>query len=310
MSDAQKHIPVLLKETLNFLNPQPNQNFIDCTVGGGGHSQAILSHIAPRGKLLGIDKDKAAIEKAEKNLKKYESRYILIRDNFVNLKNIVSEYKFFNVDGILFDLGISSIQLSDKRRGFSFLFDAPLDMRMDQRNILTASDIINNWEEVDLIKIFRDYGEERYARKIAQAIADLRAKNPITRSLQLVEIITKIKPHNRRIHPATKVFQALRIAVNNELENLKNILPDCLSILEKGGKIAVISFHSKEDRIVKDFFRKESKDCICPPKTLVCRCKHKAKLKIITKKPITTTNKEIKQNLKSRSAKLRVAQKV
>ncbi len=309
MIDIQKHEPVLLNETLKFLDPQPNQNFIDCTIGGGGHSKAILSLSVPNGRILGIDKDKMAIENAEDNLKKYKSRYMLVKENFVNLKKIVLKYKFFDVDGILLDLGMSTIQLSDDKRGFSFIKDAPLDMRMDQEGKLTAANIVNKWSEVDLIKIFKDYGEERYARKIAKAIVSKREKETITGSLQLVEIIKEVKFYDRK-HPATKVFQALRIAVNEELNNLKNVLPDCLSILKSKGKITVISFHSMEDRIVKSFFKKESIDCICPPKTLVCRCGHKAKLKILTKKPITATNQEIEQNPKSRSAKLRVAEKI
>lgn len=284
------HKPVLLKEVIDYLNPQPNQNFIDCTIGGGGHSKVILEKIKPSGKILGIDLNREALE----NLKDLNN-LILIQDNFSNLKSIVEKNNFYPVNGILLDLGFSSDLLENSGRGFSFLRDEPLDMRFGLRNDLTVEKIINQYQEEDLIKIFKEYGEERFSKRIAEEIIKERKKNNIKTTLQLVEIIKRVVPsyyQHSRIHFATRIFQALRIEVNNELNNLKKVLPKAIEILQPKGRIVVISFHSLEDRIVKRFF-KEKKD-----------------LKILTKKPITPSLEEIQENPRSRSAKLRAAEKI
>ncbi|MBD3359527.1 MAG: 16S rRNA (cytosine(1402)-N(4))-methyltransferase RsmH [Candidatus Buchananbacteria bacterium] len=307
-----EHKPVLLDEVVEYLKPQPNQNFIDCTVGGGGHAKAILQKTGPNGKLLGIDLDIQAIEAAKQNLQEFKDRIILINDNYQNLKQILYDTGFNKINGILLDLGLSSYQIQAKTRGFSFKGDSFLDMRFGETE-QTAADIINKYKEADLIRIFKEYGEERYAKQIAQEIVDLRKKQPITKTNQLVDIIEKVyknKPKPKKIHVATKVFQALRIEVNNELANLKKILPQALEALFKNGRLVVISFHSLEDKIVKEFFKKESKDCLCPPQIPVCVCEHKAQLKILTKKVVKPSQTEIMKNPRSRSAKLRAVVKI
>lgn len=291
------HIPVLLKEVIEYLNPQPNENFIDATIGEGGHSLAILKKIAPQGKVLGVELD-SAIYETVKNKLKNEKRLILVNDSYVNIKKIVKEKQFQPVNGILFDLGMCSWQIDESKRGFSYLKDEPLDMRFSPKNILTAAEIVNFWKIEDLEKILRDYGEEKYARRIALAIKEDRRKKRIVGTQELVEILKKALPKNYdnyRLHPAVRTFQALRIAVNNELENLKMGLILASEILAPQGKIVVISFHSLEDRIVKFFFRDNAKQNT---------------LKILTKKPITSSQEEIKNNIRSRSAKLRAALKI
>lgn len=296
------HTPVLLKEIIHFLNPRPNSNFIDCTLGGGGHSKEILEKIGPDGKLLGIDLDPKAIENFQQYVdgKGLRKRVILINDNFIELSDIVRKNVFRPVNGILFDLGFSSDELETSGRGFSFLKNEPLDMRFGSQEA-TAADIVNNFELEELARIFREYGEEKDARKVARAIGEARRKTKIKTTEDLVSLIaiakfgsSNIYPHHR-IHPATKVFQALRIAVNRELENLEKALSQAIEILEPKGRIAVVSFHSLEDRIVKVFFREQ---------------KQKGIVNILTKKPIVPSLEEIKINSRSRSAKLRVAEKV
>lgn len=282
------HIPVLQKEVLQYLSPKPNENFIDCTFGGGGHSADILKKISPRGKILAIDWSPEMTEKvSNKNL-------ILICDNFSNLKEIVKKTKFTKVSGILFDLGMSSWHLAESGRGFSFQKREPLDMRYSLRNQLTAEKIVNYWSKFDIEKILREYGEEDFAREIAEEIIKERKSKQIKTTSQLVEIIKKAVPKRylrQRIHFVTRTFQALRIAVNDELNNLKEALPQAMEILKTGGRLVIISFHSLEDRIVKNFLKDES-------------------LKILTKKPIIPSLKEIRINPRSRSAKLRAAQKL
>jgi 16S rRNA (cytosine1402-N4)-methyltransferase len=307
-----KHESVLPKEVVEYLAPKPNENFIDCTLGGGGHAQAILSLTGPDGKLLGIDLDPEAIKAAKAKLQKYGERAVLINDNFKNLKKIIYDAGgFTQINGILLDLGLSSYELEDETRGFSFRGSAFLDMRFGASE-KTAAYIVNQYKEENLTRIFKDYGEERYAKLIAREIVKERKVQPIRTTEQLVKIIEKVYPHNpkSKIHPATKVFQALRIEVNHELENLQEILPQAMDLLVKGGRLVVISFHSLEDRIVKDFFKNEAKGCICPPKLPVCVCNHKPTLKILTKKIITPSLGEIKNNPRSRSAKLRAAIKL
>lgn len=295
------HIPVLLKEVIEYLNPKSRDNFIDCTINGGGHSLAILEKIAPDGKILGIDLDSGAIENLELRIEngEFKKRLILVNDNFVNLENIVKENNFGSVAGILVDLGMSSNQIEESGRGFSFMRDEFLDMRLGPgKNDLTAAEIINRWREADLAGIFYEYGEERFSRRIAEKIIEERRKNKIETTFQLIEIIKKAVPvrfHHSRIHFATRVFQALRIAVNGELDNLKNVLPQMLDILKSGGRGAVISFHSLEDRIAKNFIRDEFK---------------KGDIKILTKKPVVASQEEINENPRARSAKLRVFEKI
>jgi|TARA_B100001971_G_scaffold214512_1_gene252357 16S rRNA (cytosine1402-N4)-methyltransferase len=286
------HIPVLQKEVLQYLNPKPNKNFIDCTFGGGGHADNVLERIGPKGKILGIDRDSEILNGAE-----LKDRIIFVCDNFVNLKDIVKKEKFGPVQGILFDLGYCSWHLEKSERGFSFLINESLDMRYDPQSILTAEKIINSWPEKEIETILRELGEERFAKRIARGIISQRTVNPIKTTFQLIEAIKKAVPfwyQRKKIHFATKTFQALRITVNNELDNLKEALPQALEILEPGGRLVVISFHSLEDRIIKNFFKSLAKE---------------GSLKILTKKPVIPTLKELKVNPRSRSAKLRAAQK-
>jgi 16S rRNA (cytosine1402-N4)-methyltransferase len=290
------HIPALQKEILKYLEPEPNQNFIDATVGEGGHALAILERVSPSGKVLGIDWSPEIIENCKLKIRSFKKRVILICDNFVNLKEIVKREKFLAVSGILFDLGMSSWHLKESGRGFSFLKNEPLDMRYSPQNLLTAEKIVNYWSKSEIEKILREYGEEQFARKIAEKIIETRTK-PIKTTFQLVAVIKKAVPskyQHRKIHFATRTFQALRITVNDELNNLEKALPQALAILKPEGRLAIISFHSLEDRIVKKFFRKQDS----------------TSLKILTKKPIRPEKKEIKINPRARSAKLRAAIKM
>jgi len=294
------HIPVLQKEVLQHLNPKPNQNFIDCTIGEAGHTLAILEKILPHGKVLGIDWSSELIKSLEFKVKslKLSRRVILVCDNFSNLKEIVEREKFRLVQGILFDLGMSSWHLEESGRGFSFLRKEPLDMRYNSQNPLTAEKIVNYWSESEIEKILREYGEERFFGKIAKEIIKERKAKPIKNTSQLIEVLKRAIPfryQHRKIHFATKTFQALRIAVNEELKNLKEVLPQALEILMPGGSLVIISFHSLEDRIVKNFFRNQAKEGL---------------LKILTKKPIRPKEEEIKINPRSRSAKLRAILKI
>lgn len=312
------HIPVLLKEVIEVIDPKPGENLVDGTVGGGGHSETILEKTSPSGKLLGIDLDSEAIIASKRKLEKYSERIILKKGNFVNFSELTKEYNFHPINIFFLDLGISSQQLNNEALGISFLKNTPLDMRMGgynykTNNKKTAERIINDFNEERIIAILKNYGEERHAKSIVSEIVRERKIKKIVNTEQLVDIISKAVPKrykNQRIHFATKTFQALRIAVNDELENLEKVLPRILENMEVGGRIAIISFHSLEDRIVKQFFRKESKDCICDSETPVCVCNHKKRLEIITKKPIIASEEEISKNPRSRSAKLRVAKKV
>ncbi|MFH1036509.1 MAG: 16S rRNA (cytosine(1402)-N(4))-methyltransferase RsmH [Patescibacteria group bacterium] len=291
------HIPVLQKEVIEYLDPKPNENFIDCTVGGGGHASAILERTGPKGKLLGIDWDAGQIKNLKPKFKNFGKRTVLINDNYANLKKIVSGQKFGKASGILLDLGFSSWHMEESERGFSFSKREPLDMRYDLQNPLTAEKIINYWSEADLEKIFREYGEEQFSKQIAKSVIDARRVITIENTLQLVEIIKKAVPagyQHGKIHFATKTFQALRIAVNGELDNLEKVLPQILEILKTKGRIVIISFHSLEDRIVKNFYNNQAKEGL---------------LEILTKKPVQPGNEEITINPRARSAKLRAAQK-
>ncbi len=293
----QEHIPVLLNEVMQYLNPQPNQNFVDCTFGFGGHSKAILEKIKPNGRVLGIEWDGEKL-KAKNEKIKIEQRLLVVNNSYTNLKNIIDRESFRPVNGILLDLGISSWEIDGSGKGFSFQKNEPLDMRFSKNQDLTAKEIVNNYTEQELGKIFQEYGQERFAKNIASNIVQVRKDHFIETTDQLVEIIRKSFPKSYKFgkaHFATRTFQALRIAVNTELDNLKNVLPQAIDVLEKNGRVAVISFHSLEDAIVKKFFKEQAKN---------------NKLQIITKKPITASLEEIKINPKARSAKLRVAIKL
>jgi len=300
------HIPVLLNEAVEALQAQPGGRFIDCTIGSGGHAAAILESILPQGKLLGIDADPEAIRANKARFNNYSETVILVNDNFVNLKTICSKYKFYPVDGILFDLGVSSRQLDTAQRGFSFRREAPLDMRFGSEQRLTAADIINTFPEQELAHIIKEYGEEHHSRRIAQHIVQNRS---ITSTVQLAQVVEQaLGRKHTKIHPATKTFMALRIAVNKELDNLKTALKQTIDLLRFQGRLVVISYHSLEDRIVKEFMRHEASSCICPPETIVCRCGHVPTLKLISRKVIRPTLLEIESNPRSRSAKMRVAE--
>lgn len=313
-----KHIPVMLKEAVEYLEPERGGYFIDCTLGGGGYTMEIAEKVGWEGKVLAVDLDEMAIKNLKfKILNLKLDNIILVKDNFRNLFKIVEnsfENKDIKFDGIVFDLGLSSAQLQDRERGFSFQFDAPLDMAFGQtarqRDSETAKSIVNNFSQEELVKIIREYGEERFAGRIARAIVGYRKLKPVETTGQLVEIISRAVPgfyRNKRIHFATRTFQALRIAANKELENLEEALPQAVKLLKQGGRIVVVSYHSLEDRIVKNFFRKESKDCLCPPEFSVCQCGHRAKLRILTAKPVRPATDEIQKNPSARSAKLRAA---
>ena len=301
------HIPVLVEETIQALAVQPGGRYIDCTLGGGGHTVAILEHSSPGGQLLGIDADPEAIKAARQRLRAYSDSILLINDNFVNLKSICYKYDFLPLHGILFDLGLSSLQLNGNGRGFSFKHRAPLDMRLNPDQELTAAYIVNTYPEAELARLIRTYGEERYSRQIARRIVQER---PIKTTLELARAIERVVKKRSKIHPATKTFQALRIAVNQELEHLELALKQAVDLLGFEGRLVVISYHSLEDRIVKQFMQRESKDCICPPGTPTCVCGHTASLRLIKKRVITPSPEEVQSNPRSHSARLRVAERV
>ncbi len=304
MNQQSIHIPVLLNETIEALQVQPGRKYIDCTVGEGGHATAILEKGA---QLLGIDIDPQAIEIAVKRLQPYGENAILINENFENLERICSDSGLHPVHGVLFDLGMSSLQLTGTSRGFSFQHDSPLNMRFSPSQELSAATIVNTFPEDELAAIIKKYGEERRSKQIARSIV---ANRPIDTTLRLATVIERTVGFRGKIHPATKTFQALRIAVNQELQRLETALKQVANILFLGGRLVVISFHSLEDRLVKHYMRQESRDCICPPRTPVCMCVHKATFKLITKKVITPSPAEILANPRSRSARMRVAERV
>ena len=307
MSRPLLHTPVLLDEVLEGLEIRPGGRYIDCTVGTGGHARAILERSDPGGELLGIDLDLAAIVVAERQLSSFGKRVTLVHDSFAQLRAIASAEGFIPADGVLLDLGLSSLQLESAERGFSFQRDGPLDMRMDRDGDITAAHLVNELDGAELAEIIAKHGEEVKARAIARAIVRSR---PLGTTLELANVVARAVGRSRRLHPATRTFQALRIAVNEELEALSTVLPPIPAILAKGGRVAIISFHSLEDRLVKDFMVRESRDCLCPPEIVVCTCGHKRTLQILTKKPVRPSANEVAQNPRSRSAKLRVAIRV
>jgi len=304
---AATHIPVLLNETIEALAVQPGGRYIDCTLGAGGHAAAILERSSPGGQLLGIDADPMAIKIAETRLEAYKDSTLLINENFVNLQAICLKYDFLPVHGILFDLGLSSLQLNSNNRGFSFQHDTPLDMRLSPSQEVTAADIINTFSENELARLIKAYGEEGYSRQIAHHIL---RERPIKTTLHLARVIEQtIGSRRGKIHPATRTFQALRIAVNRELEHLEAALKQAINLLGCEGRLVVISYHSLEDRIVKQLMQQESRGCICLPNTPVCVCGHTARLRLVNKKVITPASTEVQLNPRSRSAKLRAAER-
>lgn len=304
---APAHIPVLVEEAIGALSVQPGGRYIDCTLGGGGHAAAILERSLPGGQLLGVDADPEAIKIGRERLGA-SSSVLLVNDNFVNLQAICYKYDFLPVHGILFDLGLSSLQLNDNGRGFSFQHDASLDMRFNPGQELTAADIVNTYSETELAHLIRTYGEEGYSRPIARRIV---RERPLESTLQLARMIEAVIGSRRgRIHPATKTFQALRIAVNQELEYLESALRQAVDLLGFEGRLVVISYHSLEDRLVKQYFRRESMGCICPPSVPTCVCGHTASLRLINKRVIVPSAVEVQINPRSRSAKLRAAERI
>jgi 16S rRNA (cytosine1402-N4)-methyltransferase len=298
------HIPVLLNEAIEALQVKRGGQYVDCTIGEGGHAAAILEL---GGLVLGIDIDPQAIELARERLSPYVHRAILINDSFENLAEICSRSGFHPARGVLFDLGMSSLQLNDTKRGFSFQREAPLDMCFNPSQEFTAATIVNTFPEKEIAHIIKTYGEERRGREIARSIV---ASRPLNTTLELATAIKRTVGIRGRIHPATKTFQALRIAVNRELDRLKAALKQALNMLEVGGRLVVISFHSLEDRLVKEYFRNESQDCLCPTQTPVCICGHHASLKLITRRVVTPSHAEVMANPRSRSAKMRVAERI
>ena len=302
------HKPVLLKEVAEALRIARGKRFIDCTLGLGGHAFNILEKSAPTGQVLGIDADPEALRIAKNNLMEYAQSIILVNDNFSNLDSICQETGFTPVDGILFDLGVSSLQLDTAERGFSFQQDAEPDMRFSPDQILTATDLVNVLPEHNLADLLKQYGEEPASKIISRRIVESR---PIVSTLRLAQVIEDaVGGRHGRIHPATRAFQALRIMVNHEMENLEKSLRQTIKHLATGGRLVIISYHSLEDRIVKQFMKEESTGCICPPQIPVCQCGHKATLKLITKKVIMPSLAEIESNPRSRSAKMSVAERI
>ncbi|KKR20127.1 MAG: Ribosomal RNA small subunit methyltransferase H [Candidatus Moranbacteria bacterium GW2011_GWA2_39_41] len=310
-SKMVSHKPVLLKESIDRLNLKSESIAVDATLGGGGHSIGMLNIIGRSGKLIGIDQDAVAVENFRQ--KNSAEQVILVKDNFANLKNVLTDLRIEKVDAILADLGYSSMQLEDTDIGMSFLQDAPLDMRLDREGQLSAKIVVNTYSQGELSRLIKNFGEERFASLIAKRIVDARKNKEIETTTELVTIINTAIPEkfkHGKLHPATKTFQALRIEVNHELDVLEKFIPQAIEVLNPGGRLAIISFHSLEDRIVKDIFRSHARGCICPADFPICQCGQVAKVKIITKKPVEPSVEEVAENPRSRSAKLRVCEKL
>jgi len=306
------HKSVLLNECIENLNINPEGIYVDGTLGGAGHSSQIAARLTT-GRLIGVDRDQVALSAAGERLRAFEDRVTLVHSNFQEIATILQNLGIPQVDGILLDLGVSSPQLDDGSRGFSYMADAPLDMRMDRSGGLTAYDVVNGWSREELRRILYDYGEERYAPQIASAIERKRGTKPIETTLELVDIIrSAMPPHalREKQHPAKRSFQAIRIAVNDELAAVEKVMKDAVPCLAPGGRLCVITFHSLEDRIVKSAMQAAAKGCICPPEFPVCVCGNKPKVRIISRKPITSTEAELDDNPRARSAKLRVCEKL
>lgn len=304
-----KHKSVLLEETIENLNIKPDGIYVDGTLGGGGHSYEIAKRLTAGGRLIGIDQDADAIKAATDRLKEFADRVTIVRNNYCNIADVLDELGIVKVDGIILDLGVSSYQLDTAERGFTYNVDAPLDMRMDQRQQITAKDIVNTYSEFDLYRIIRDYGEDKFAKNIAKHIVMERGKHPIETTGQLNEVIRRAIPmkfQKTSGHPSKRTFQAIRIELNRELDVLRETLDDMIDMLNPGGRICIITFHSLEDRIVKSAFRKNENPCTCPSHFPVCVCGNISKGKVITRKPILPSEEELMYNSRSKSAKLRI----
>jgi len=306
------HVSVLLQECLDGLNIRPDGIYVDGTLGGAGHSFQIASRLTT-GRLIGIDRDPVALKAASERLAPYKERVTLVHSNFCEMAQVLKDLGLTGVDGILLDLGVSSPQLDDSARGFSYMADAPLDMRMNNEDALSAYTVVNTWSQEELKRILFDYGEERYAPRIAGAICRRREEKPIETTLELVDVIRSAMPAQalrEKQHPAKRSFQAIRIAVNDELGSVEKAMEDAIPLLNPGGRLAVITFHSLEDRIVKNAMAEASKGCTCPPNFPVCVCGRKPRVKLISRKPIVASEEELEVNPRSRSAKLRVCEKL
>ncbi|WP_276864625.1 16S rRNA (cytosine(1402)-N(4))-methyltransferase RsmH [Anaerococcus tetradius] len=303
-----EHIPVLATDTIKNLNIKKDGVYVDLTLGKGGHSKMILENLSDKGRLIAIDQDKEAIEAAKENLKDF-SNVTFINSNFEKFEEVLANLGLDLIDGALMDIGVSSYQIDNAERGFSYMKEGPLDMRMNQDNELTAEIVVNEYSQDELERIFFEYGEERFSKSVARNIIKQRSEGRIDSTIKLRDIIRKSIKSNET-HPEKRVFQALRIEVNRELEVLENTIETVVDHLKVGGRIAIISFHSLEDRIVKNKFKDLATACICPPELPVCVCNHKAKIKVITRKPITATMKELKMNSRSKPAKLRVGERI
>ena len=306
------HVSVLLQECLDGLAIKPDGIYVDGTLGGAGHSREIAKRLTT-GRLIGIDRDPVALQAASERLAPYKDRVTLVHSNFCEMANVLRELGITGVDGILLDLGVSSPQLDDGQRGFSYMADAPLDMRMNSQDSLTAADVVNTWSYEELKRILYTYGEERYAPQIASTICRKREETPVTTTLELVDIIRSAMPPvalREKQHPAKRSFQAIRIAVNDELGAVERIMTESAGLLNPGGRLAIITFHSLEDRIVKQGMSQWAKGCTCPPRIPVCVCGKKPLVEIISRKPITASEQELAENPRSRSAKLRVCEKI
>ena len=312
MSSEFHHVSVLLWECIDGLNIKPDGIYVDGTLGGAGHSSQIVKKLTT-GRHIGIDRDPIALKAAGERLEPYKEKVTLVHSNFCEIKQVLDDLDIEGVDGILLDLGVSSPQLDDGDRGFSYMVDAPLDMRMNNEDSLTADTVVNTWSYEELKRILFEYGEERYAPKIAAAICNRREEKPIRTTLELVDIIRSAMPAaalREKQHPAKRSFQAIRIAVNDELGSVEKVMRDAIPKLNKGGRLAVITFHSLEDRIVKNAMANASKGCTCPPNFPVCVCGKKPQVKLITRKPIVSGEEELEMNPRARSAKLRICEKL
>lgn len=307
-----KHISVLLNESVDSLNIKSDGIYVDGTMGGGGHSEAIVKRLGKDGRLIGIDRDTEALGASKKRLASFDN-VTYVHNNYKNIKDVLSQLGVDGIDGAVLDLGVSSYQLDCKERGFSYMEDAPLDMRMNRENPKSAYDVVNTYSEQELARIFFEYGEEKFSRKVARIIADRRKDKPIETTLELVDIIKAAIPEKFRqkgSHPAKRVFQAIRIEVNGELEDLKGALDDFFESLKPGARLAVITFHSLEDRIVKNAFNEYATGCTCPKDFPICVCGNKPRGKVITRKPLLPSEVEYEENKRSKSAKLRIAEKL
>jgi 16S rRNA (cytosine1402-N4)-methyltransferase len=307
---AVEHVPVLYRETLAGLMPRSGGRYVDCTAGSGGHAAGILEESAPDGAVLAMDTDPEAVERTRSRLEPFGARAVVVQGNFRDLEQVARQAGWQQVDGVLFDLGVSSPQLGEAARGFSFQATGPLDMRMNPLSGESAADLVNGRSEAELTEVFRELGEEPLARRIATAIVRERSSGRIETTSQLADIVARVKGRRGRIHPATMVFQALRIAVNGELESIALALPQAVRLLGPGGRLAVIAFHSLEDRIVKRFLREEAKQCRCPPSQPICTCNRLPELRLLSRHAIVSSDPEVLRNPRARSARLRIAERL